>query len=667
MPTWFGEKGLIMTQTLRGGNPPKYSFNIPKGLSMKRFVIFMTVWLMGLGGLLAGAVIPSSASVQAPATAATSPILGLYTPLTPARVFNGTATTTARRVQIAGLGGVPASATAVMVNTMVLAPTASGYVRVTPAGLNPNIAVQQFTKGHAISNLSVVKLVGGKIQVKVSAGSARILMDVSGYFSANAGAYFTPLAPARVFYGTATTTARRVQIAGLGGVPANATSVMVNTEVLAPTASGYVRVTPAGLNPNIAVQQFTKGHAISNLSVVKLVGGKIQVKVSAGSARILMDVSGYYSANAGAYFTPLAPARVFNGTATTTARRVQIAGLGGVPANATAVILNAGVYAPTAAGYVRVTAAGLNPNVSMQEFAKGQAISNLVAVKLVGGKIQLKVSAGSARIVMDVSGYYRAKAPLSVTPPGPVTVIPVPPVGTLPGPVVVPVPPVGTLPGPVVVPVPPVGTLPGPVVVPVPPVGTLPGPVTGGTTAVLSFSSDGVATTRIPVGASLFFDASGSFAPAGVTPKTAVLDYGDGTAPSSFTGEPVYWWETHSYLVAGTYTVTLTVTDSANVTVSKVATVAVSPAPTAAITIEGNPTSVQAGMPVTFNLSSSTPPGTAITKWTLYGDWLDGGYGTLPKATVIHTFDTPGTYTVHFDFSNDAMGLAQSSIEVTVQ
>ena len=152
-----------------------------------------------------------------------------------------------------------------------------------------------------------------------------------------------------------------------------------------------------------------------------------------------------------------------------------------------------------------------------------------------------------------------------------------------------------------------------------------------------------------------------------MTTKTAVLDYGDATTPTSFTGQPAYWWDTHSYAVAGTYTVTLTVTDSANVTVSKVATVAVSPAPTASITIEGNPTTVQAGVPVTFNLSSSTPPGTAITKWTLYGDWLVGGYGTLPRATVTHTFDTPGTYTVHFDFSNDAMGLAQSSIDVTVQ
>jgi PKD repeat protein len=50
----------------------------------------------------------------------------------------------------------------------------------------------------------------------------------------------------------------------------------------------------------------------------------------------------------------------------------------------------------------------------------------------------------------------------------------------------------------------------------------------------------------------------------------------------------------------------------------------------------------------------------------VYGDWVDGGFGADPPATVTHTFDTPGIYTVQFDFSNDAMGLAQSSIDVTV-
>ena len=217
-------------------------------------------------------------SLASLASNAVIPSVGGFTALPTARVFDGTATTAPRLVTIAGLVGVPADATAVVVNTEVFNPSAAGYVRVTPAGLNPSVAVQEFARGQTISNLVVVKLVGGKIQVKLSAGSARVFMDVSGYYSAGAGSSFTALPTARVFDGTATTAPRLVQIAGLGGVPADATAVVVNTEVFTPTAAGYVRVTPAGSDPSVAVQEFARGQTISNLVVVKLVGGKIQVK-----------------------------------------------------------------------------------------------------------------------------------------------------------------------------------------------------------------------------------------------------------------------------------------------------------------------------------------------------------------------------------------------------
>jgi len=396
-------------------------------------------------------------------------------------------------------------------------------------------------------------------------------------------------------------------------------------------------------------------------------------------------------------------------------------------------MVNIAVSAPTTAGYIRVTPAGLNPGISTQQFARGQSISNLVAVKLVGGKIQIKVSAGSARITMDISGYFRPR-PLIVTPPSPVAVTPPSPVTvTPPNPVTVP---------PVLVDV----TAPGPVTgLSTSQVGdtsvalvwsnptdadftgvtirraagaTAPATITdgtpvtvatsatatsgtdggltagtqysyavfahdgvpnyaaaakvttwttGGTAAVLSVSSEGIDTTRIPVGTPLFFDVSGSTAgPAGVTTKTVVLDYGDGTAPLPFSGDSTSWFGTHTYAAVGTYPATLTVTDSAHVTVSTVVTVTVSAAPTAAITMVGNPTSVQVGVPVTFTLTTSTPPGTAIKSWTVNDVWLDGGYGSLPPATVTHTFDAPGTYTVNFDFTTDAPGLAQSSVEVTV-
>ena len=115
------------------------------------------------------------------------------------------------------------------------------------------------------------------------ARQARILMYVSGYYSAStSGSKFTALPTARIFDGTVGTTPLGIQIAGLQGVPADATAVIVNTEVFQPSAAGYVRVTPFGTDAAVAVQEFTIGKTISNLVVVKVVSGKIQAKVSAG-------------------------------------------------------------------------------------------------------------------------------------------------------------------------------------------------------------------------------------------------------------------------------------------------------------------------------------------------------------------------------------------------
>ena len=182
---------------------------------------------------------------------------------------------------------------------------------------------------------------------------------------------------------------------------------------------------------------------------------------------------------------------------------------------------------------------------------------------------------------------------------------------------------------------------------------------TQSTTAVLL-----VDTTRITVGAEFFCDPSPSYASTGATLTGGTLDYGDGTPPEAFSGDPAGWYAFHTYASPGAMTMNWTVTDSTNKIVTKVITMDVFDPPTASM-----PATAQAtvGVPFTFPFTATTPSGTAWQGWSLYGDWLTGGYGTAAPAAT-HTFIAAGTYTFTLTVTNDAQGVATSSpIVVTVQ
>ncbi|WP_416396092.1 MULTISPECIES: hypothetical protein [unclassified Curtobacterium] len=363
--------------------------------------------------VLTATLVATAAAVVAPVTTAqaAAPTTGRYTPITTTRVWSGSLTTTPKVVPIAGLAGVPANATAVVVNVEVKSPTAAGYLRVTPAGRDATVATQDFAAGQTIANLVTVRLAGGKIQAKLSRGSANGYFDVAGYYADGSGATYTPLNASRVFGGTVGTSPTKVPLAGKGGVPSNATAVVVNTQVSGPSAAGYVRVTPAGQDPGVVTQLFGAGQSLSNLAIVKLVNGAVQVKLSKGSATVYLDVAGYYSASTtGSVFVPIDTTRAYGGTITSTTRTVRLTGTAGVPGTATAVVANAEVTGPTSAAYLRVTPAGADAQVATQLFTPGRSVANLVMSKVTGSsvdrRVQVKASTGSAVLHLDVAGYF---------------------------------------------------------------------------------------------------------------------------------------------------------------------------------------------------------------------------------------------------------------------
>jgi hypothetical protein len=158
----------------------------------------------------------------------------------------------------------------------------------------------------------------------------------------------------------------------------------------------------------------------------RLFGPAIGAAVMAGvlgAGAVIVPSFATTSSGDRAIFEPLAPARILNtrpngppvgGTTGPIANGqsfdLQVTGAGGVPADATAVVMNV-TYADAAAdGFITVWPAGAaRPNASNLNTVKnGPPTPNLVTVQLgAGGRISLYNFGGNVNLIGDVAGYYR--------------------------------------------------------------------------------------------------------------------------------------------------------------------------------------------------------------------------------------------------------------------
>ena len=347
-------------------------------------------------------------------------------------------------VNVAGLGGVPATgASAVVLNVTVTNPSTAGYLTVYPAGQSAPLASNlNFAAGQTVANLVEVSPgKGGQIAVVTDAASADIVVDVEGYVSAlpTAGqGLYDRLTPARICDTRSSgqpanqctgktikpDSTMAVQVAGLGGVPSNAEAVAVNVTVTDTTAPGYLTVFPAGTRPTASNLNWASGRTVANLVVVELnSSGGLTLYNHAGSADVVLDVLGYYTAagGTGTQFNALArPARICDSRSgsqpsnqctgkTMTPNStlvVQVTGLAGVPADARSVVLNVTSTGPTANGYLTVYPGGTRPLASNLNWISGQTVPNLVVASLSpSGQVTLYNYTGSTDVVVDVMGW----------------------------------------------------------------------------------------------------------------------------------------------------------------------------------------------------------------------------------------------------------------------
>jgi len=365
----------------------------------------------------------------------------------------GTLTVTAE-----GNGGVPASGvTAVVVNVTVAGTTAQSHLTVYPANQpEPTASNLNWVAGQTVPNLVQVGLSpAGTFDVTNLNGHADVIVDVEGYFAPPAatgeGLYDALATPARIcdtrpgnpsgLSGTALTqceglaptpgTSLPVQVTGLGGVPSTGVgAVVLNVTAIGATASGHLTVYPAGeAAPTASNVNFTAGINVANRVIVPVSAtGAIDVYSFAGTPQVAVDVAGWYTdasdaSATGTIYTPASsPTRICDtrtGLAYTTQCTgqtlaaqgilpVTATGLLGIPADATAVVLNVTATGTTARSHLTIYPSGQSlPTVSDINWAPGQTVPNLVVATVgTGGEIDLENFAGSTDVIVDVVGWY---------------------------------------------------------------------------------------------------------------------------------------------------------------------------------------------------------------------------------------------------------------------
>lgn len=371
-----------------------------------------------------------------------------YTAMAPTRLLD-TRTTggplgpgRAVSVTVAGVDGVPLAATAVALNLTATNTTTASYMTAFPAGsIRPTISSLNWTAGETVPGLVIVPVgTNGQVEIYNYAGDANLIVDLEGYFAPKSGSTsvgsYVPLTPARITdtrpnsgepnagdtLGSGSTL--DVQVTGEGGVPsAGVAAVVANVTVTGTTAASYLTVAPEGTSRPLASNlNWVAGQTVANRVVVP-VGptGQIAIYNDLGTANVIVDVTGYFTASATApanatLYTPISPVRVLD--TRQTGQRLgpqatlgqQIAGVDGISASATAVVTTITASGTTANSYFTVYPGGTRPTVSDVNWRAGQIAANLTLATLgPTGGLAVYNNSGNANLIVDVLGYFTPK------------------------------------------------------------------------------------------------------------------------------------------------------------------------------------------------------------------------------------------------------------------
>jgi len=328
-------------------------------------------------------------------------------------------------VPVAGTAGVPADAEAVVLRISGDTTRALTRVTVLPAGDARHYPVTLPLSARGADGGLVVVAPGSQGRVAIRTDeSAHVAVDLQGYVPA--GSTFGSTVPARVLdtrVGTGTAggllpaeTVRSFPVRGVGGVPEDATAVVLSMTVTGATGSGELAVAPSGTKPWRPALRFATGEDRAVLVLTRIGDdGRVSVRTSAPGVHVLADVQGWHGPGD---LTTVAPVRILdtrNGNGAPKASVppggsvvLQVAGRGGVPTGARSAFLHTTVLSATKAGQVHLGATDERvPDSPVVTFGAGQVNAAPALVDLgADGRVRFtNRSAGTVHLTVELSGW----------------------------------------------------------------------------------------------------------------------------------------------------------------------------------------------------------------------------------------------------------------------
>jgi hypothetical protein len=211
---------------------------------------------------------------------------------------------------------------------------------------------------------------------------------------------------------------------------------VLNVTAVSQTTPGWLTLYPQGQPvPTTSTLNFGPSeYALANGSLMQLGNGAVCVNVGTvnnapGSVNVILDATGYLTSPALMHLPLSAPLRVADTRSaggpvqTGQSRCFPIAGLGSIPSNAAAVVLNVTAVDYATPGWLTAFAAGQPvPTTSTVNFDSTEyAMANNTIMRVgTGGQVCVAVGTisntpGSSNIVLDVTGYLAAAGTAELT------------------------------------------------------------------------------------------------------------------------------------------------------------------------------------------------------------------------------------------------------------